>query len=171
MGSNPTLSAFFAYFNGAFLKMFNYESLMELAIKEAQLSLEHDDVPVGALVLDKNGEVISSGHNEKEFSKDPTSHGEILAIRSAATICGSWHLDEMTLISTLEPCAMCAGAIVASRMKRLVFGAYDLKAGACGSLMNVASDSRLNHQVETVGGVLETECSMLLKEFFLKKRK
>ncbi|NNN22695.1 MAG: nucleoside deaminase [Acidimicrobiales bacterium] len=145
--------------------------MMERAIREARLSLEHDDVPVGALILDKNNEVISSGHNEKEFRKDPTSHGEILAIRAASEICDSWHLEGMTLISTLEPCAMCAGAIVASRMKRLVFGAYDLKAGACGSLMNVVSDSRLNHQVETVGGVLETECSMTLKEFFLKKRK
>jgi tRNA(adenine34) deaminase len=139
---------------------------MALARGEAEAALVAGDVPVGAIVLDRDGRVIGRGHNRKEAGNDPTAHAEVLAIRDAATTTGEWRLEGATLVVTLEPCVMCAGAIVAARLERLVFGAWDEKAGAAGSAFDLVRDRRLNHRVEVVGGVDEERCSRLLTRFF-----
>jgi tRNA(adenine34) deaminase len=143
---------------------------MRLALDEAALAAAHDDVPVGAVVLSPTGELLASGHNDREGSGDPTAHAEVLALRGAAARLGRWRLDDCTLVVTLEPCAMCAGAAVLARVPRLVLGAWDPKAGACGSVHDLVRDRRLNHRVEVVGGVLDDECGALLREFFATRR-
>ena len=139
---------------------------MRLARHEAHGALSSGDVPVGAVVLDASGTVIGRGRNERELHQDPTLHAEIVAIRQAAAATGDWHLTDCTLVVTLEPCVMCAGAIVAARLNRVVFGAWDEKAGAAGSLYDVLRDRRLNHRVEVVSGVDEAACARLLRDFF-----
>ena len=128
------------------------------------------DVPVGALIVNEAGEILSTGKNEREKDNDPTAHAEIVAMRKASEKMGSWRLDDLTLIVTLEPCVMCAGAILQSRIKRLVFGAFDQKAGAVGSSLDVIRDARALSKVEVVSGVLEKECAKLLTDFFATKR-
>jgi tRNA(adenine34) deaminase len=128
------------------------------------------EIPVGAVVLDASGQVIASAHNERESAHDPTAHAEVLALRRAGAALGSWHLLGCTLVVTLEPCTMCAGALVLARVSRLVFGAWDPKAGAVGSLWDVVRDRRLNHRPEVVSGVRAAECAALLEEFFASKR-
>ena len=143
---------------------------MQQAISVAQEVKSSGDVPVGALIINEAGEILSSGKNEREKDNDPTAHAEIVAIRKASEKIGSWRLDELTLIVTLEPCVMCAGAILQSRIKRLVFGAFDQKAGAVGSSLDVIRDVRALSKVEVVSGVLEKECAKLLTDFFATKR-
>lgn len=143
---------------------------MRLALEEARGALATGDVPVGAVVLDPTGEVIGRGRNTRERDADPTGHAEVVAIREAAAARGEWRLEECTLVVTLEPCTMCAGAVVASRLKTLVFGAWDEKAGAVGSLWDVVRDRRLNHRPEVVSGVLAEESSALLVGFFAQHR-
>jgi tRNA(adenine34) deaminase len=143
---------------------------MKTALGEAKMARAEGEVPVGAVVV-KDGAVIGRGHNQVEGLKDPTAHAEILAIGAAAATLGSWRLDGATLYVTLEPCTMCAGAIVLARVPKLVFGASDPKAGACGSLMNVPRDERLNHLVEIESGFMEEECAFLLRSFFEELRK
>ena len=145
------------------------DELMALALEEAQAALAHGDVPVGALVV-RNGEVIARRHNERELTGDPTAHAEILAMRDAAAITGSWRLDGCTLVVTLEPCVMCGGALVNSRIDRVVYGAADLKAGACYSLYNVCDDPRLNHRVEVTAGIRADAAGGLLSSFFAAQR-
>lgn len=148
--------------------MTDFEFMLE-ALKEAKNAELMDEVPVGAiLVID--GQIISRAHNLRESFQDPTAHAELIVIKDASQKLKRWRLNEATLYVTLEPCPMCAGAIVLSRILRLVFGAYDLKAGASGSLMNVVNDSRLNHTVAVVGGILENESASMLREFFSKRR-
>jgi tRNA(adenine34) deaminase len=146
----------------------NYEELMREAIAEAADS--GDDVPVGALILSADGEVIARGHNEREADSDPTAHAEIVAIRRAAADRQDWRLEDCTLVVTLEPCVMCAGAIVAARIGRVVFGAWDARVGASGSLYDVIRDARLGAPAEVIGGVLEVECSAQLRTFFEARR-
>jgi tRNA(adenine34) deaminase len=146
----------------------NYEELMRQAIAEAADS--GDDVPVGALLLSADGEVIARGHNEREADSDPTAHAEIVAIRRAAAGRQDWRLEDCTLVVTLEPCVMCAGAIVAARIGRVVFGAWDARVGASGSLYDVIRDARLGAPAEVIGGVLEAECSAQLRTFFEARR-
>jgi len=148
----------------------NYQSLMQQAIAIANEVKSSDDVPVGALIVNDAGEILSSGKNEREKDNDPTAHAEIVAIRGASEKLDSWRLDDLTLIVTLEPCVMCAGAILQSRIKRLVFGAFDQKAGAVGSSLDVIRDVRALSKVEVVSGVLEDECAKLLTDFFATKR-
>lgn len=143
---------------------------MQQAIAIAQEVKSSGDVPVGALIVDELGEIVSLGKNEREKDNDPTAHAEVLAIRRAGEKLGSWRLDDLTLIVTLEPCVMCAGAILQSRLKRLVFGAFDQKAGAVGSSLDVIRDVRALSKVEVVSGVLEDECKKLLSDFFLSRR-
>lgn len=143
--------------------------LMNLAMAEARQAEAHEDVPVGAVVV-RNGEVIASRHNERELTGDPTAHAEILALRDAAQVVGSWHLTDCTLVVTLEPCLMCGGAAVNSRLARVVYGAADMTAGACLSLYNVCDDPRLNHQVELTAGVEDEACAKLLTDFFAARR-
>jgi len=143
---------------------------MQQAISLAQEVKSSGDVPVGALIVNEVGEVLSSGKNEREKDNDSTAHAEIVAIREASEKLGSWRLDDLTLIVTLEPCVMCAGAILQSRLKRLVFGAFDQKAGAVGSSLDVIRDVRALTKVEVVSGVLEKECAKLLTDFFATKR-
>ncbi|ROS47489.1 tRNA-adenosine deaminase [Curtobacterium sp. PhB78] len=143
---------------------------MERALDEARACLATGDVPVGAVVLDRDGVVVAVGRNEREALQDPTAHAEVLALRAAAAVTGDWHLDEHTLVVTLEPCPMCAGAILAARVPRVVFGAWDPKAGATGSVYDIARDRRLPHRSEVVGGVLERECAALLDAFFSLRR-
>jgi tRNA(adenine34) deaminase len=143
---------------------------MRLAIDEARRAESHADVPVGAVLLSPEGDVVSSAGNERELTGDPTAHAEVLVLRAAAAELGSWRLDDHTLVVTLEPCTMCAGALVLSRVARLVFGAYDPKAGAVASLWDVVRDSRLNHRVEVTGGIREAECGQLLVDFFAAHR-
>lgn len=145
------------------------ERWMREALGEARAALEHDDVPIGAVVVHA-GRVIGRGRNERELLEDPTAHAEILALREAAAALGSWRVLDSTLYVTLEPCAMCAGAVVLSRIPRVVFGTVDPKAGAAGSVLDVLSDERLNHRPEVVGGVLAGECAALLREFFAERR-
>ena len=148
----------------------NYQSLMQQVISLAQEVKSSGDVPVGALIVNEAGEIVSSGKNEREKDNDPTAHAEILAIRRAGEKLGSWRLDDLTLVVTLEPCVMCAGAILQSRIRRLVFGAFDQKAGAVGSSLDVIRDVRALSKVEVVSGVLEDECAKLLTDFFATKR-
>ncbi len=145
------------------------EAMLE-ALAEAALASQHGDVPIGAVVL-RDGVVIARRHNERELTGDPTAHAEILAIRDAATLTGGWRLDGTTLVATLEPCAMCAGALVAARVGRLVFGAPDPKGGACGSLYNLCVDPRLNHELPVTPGVLAEQSTALLEGFFAGLRK
>lgn len=143
---------------------------MGWALEEAGAAPLTGDVPVGAVVVDPSGAVIGRGHNAREALQDPTAHAELLALRSAAASLGSWRLAGCTLVVTLEPCAMCAGAVVLARVPRLVLGAWDPKAGAAGSMRDVVRDSRLNHRVEVVGGVRADECAELLRCFFAGHR-
>ena len=143
---------------------------MQLALDEARLALGHGDVPIGAVVLGPAGDVLAVGHNEREQYADPTAHAEIVALRRAGQALGSWNLSGCTLAVTLEPCTMCAGAIVLARVSRLVLGAWDPTAGAVGSLWDVVRDRRLNHRPEVSGGVRADECGELLREFFGAKR-
>lgn len=144
---------------------------MRAALVEAQIAMDvSDDVPVGAVIVDENGEIIARGRNERELSKDPTAHAEILAIREAAEKLGDWRLNGLTLVVTLEPCVMCAGAIQAARINKVVFGAWDEKVGASGSLYDLVRDRRLGTETEVIPGVLEPEARDQLKEFFAKKR-
>jgi len=145
------------------------EHFMRLALREAERALEHDDVPVGA-VLVHEGEVVGAGHNERELRQDPTAHAEILAIREAARALGSWRLLDCALYITLEPCAMCAGAIVLARVPRVVFGASDPKAGAAGSVLDVLGAPRLNHRPDVSAGLLGAESAALLQGFFGSRR-
>lgn len=140
------------------------------ALESAKLALEHGDVPVAALVLDASGATIGSGRNERELRQDPTAHAEILALQAAAKATGSWHLENTALVVTLEPCAMCAGAILAARVPVVVFGAWDEKAGAAGSVYDLLRDRRLPHRVEVFAGVEAGSSSELLKKFFSAKR-
>jgi tRNA(adenine34) deaminase len=147
-----------------------YGAAMREALDEAQKALVHGDVPVGAVVLDAQGTVLARAHNDREGSGDPTAHAEVLAIRRASAELGGWRLEGCTLVVTLEPCTMCAGAIVLSRLQRVVYGAVDLKAGAAGSLWDVLRDRRLNHRPEVLPGVLEQECGAVLTSFFAGQR-
>jgi len=142
---------------------------MRLAIREAERATEHDDVPIGA-VLVHDGEVLATGRNERELRQDPTAHAEVLALREAAEKLGSWRVLESVLYVTLEPCAMCAGAIVLARVPRVVFGAWDPKAGAAGSVLDVLAQPQLNHRPEVAGGLLAPECGALLTSFFAGRR-
>jgi tRNA(adenine34) deaminase len=144
---------------------------MQQAISLAREVKSSGDVPVGALIVNDAGEVLSSGKNEREKDNDPTAHAEIVAIRKASEKLGSWRLDDLTLIVTLEPCVMCAGAILQSRIKRLVFGAFDQKAGAVGSSLDVIRDVRALSKVEVVSGVLESDSKLLLTDFFKLRRR
>ncbi len=146
-----------------------YDDLMRLALAEAELAIPHGDVPVGALVV-VEGEVISSRHNERQLTDDPTAHAEVLAMRDACDRLGTWRLDNATLISTLEPCTMCAGAAVNARVRKVVFGAADLEAGAVGSVYNLGVDPRLRHTFEVQQNVLGEECAQTLKSFFASLR-
>ena len=143
---------------------------MRLALDEARLAARHD-VPVGAVILDDAGLAIARGHNRREADRDPTAHAEIVAIRQAARALGSWRLTDLTLVVTLEPCTMCAGAITAARLGRLVYGAEDPRAGAVGSLWDVLRDTRLNHRPEVIGAVLADECGAVLRDFFAARRR
>lgn len=142
---------------------------MGLALDEARAALDHDDVPVGAVVI-RDGTVIAARHNERELTGDPTAHAEILALRDAATAIGHWRLDDCTLIVTLEPCAMCAGALVNARLGHLVYGTTDPKAGAAGSCFDLVDTTVLNHRVPRTTGVRADECSRILKDFFAARR-
>jgi tRNA(adenine34) deaminase len=139
---------------------------MRVALAEARAALEHGDVPIGACVLSASGDILGRGHNERELRADPTAHAEVLALREAALVLGTWRLSDCSLVVTLEPCTMCAGAAVLSRVSRLVYAAADPKAGAVGSLWDVVRDPRLNHRPEVVPGVLADECGELLRSFF-----
>ncbi|NQX26223.1 nucleoside deaminase [Microbacteriaceae bacterium VKM Ac-2854] len=143
---------------------------MRVALAEAERARGWGDVPVGAVIVDASGAVIASGRNEKELHTDPTAHAEVVALRAAAAARGDWQLQDATLVVTLEPCVMCAGAILAARIPRLVFGAWDEKAGAAGSMYDVLRDRRLNHRVEVFPGVLASETGALLLDFFAGRR-
>ncbi|RFS87535.1 nucleoside deaminase [Actinomadura spongiicola] len=143
---------------------------MRHALREARTAFENGEIPVGAVVLDESGDVLGTGHNDRERSADPTGHAEIVAMRAAAASLGTWRLSGCTLVVTLEPCTMCAGASVQARLARVVYGAVDPKAGAVGSLWDVVRDRRLNHRPEVVAGVMADECGALLTEFFARRR-
>jgi len=142
---------------------------MSIALEEARLAETHGDVPVGAIVI-REHKVIARRHNERELTGDPTAHAEVLALRDAAAVVGNWHLEECVLVVTLEPCVMCAGAMVNSRLGMLIYGATDPKAGASGSCFDLTNSEVLNHRVPRVEGVRSEECSQLLKEFFAARR-
>jgi len=144
--------------------------LMNAALELARQAMTTGDVPVGAIVINAAGEIVGSGNNLREFDNDPTAHAEIVAMREAALVGENWRLDDHTLIVTLEPCAMCAGAIAQSRMKKVIFGTWDEKAGAVGSVWDILRDPRAPHKVEVVSGVLEDQCAGILKEFFQQQR-
>jgi tRNA(adenine34) deaminase len=146
-----------------------WDDSMRLALEQARLASMHGDVPVGAVVIDKAGSLLAAAGNEREIRHDPTAHAELLALREASRQLRSWRLTGLTLVVTLEPCTMCAGALVLARIARLIFGAFDPKAGAVSSLFDVVRDPRLNHRVEVRGGVLEAECGALLKDFFASR--
>ncbi len=143
---------------------------MRLALREAGRALEHDDVPIGAVVV-REGEVIGQGHNERELREDPTAHAEMVALREAAQALGSWRVLDAVMYVTLEPCAMCAGAIVLARVPRVVFGAADSKAGAAGSVLDVLATPQLNHRPQVAGGLLAEDCAGLLRAFFAERRR
>jgi len=145
------------------------EYFMRLALREASRALEHDDIPVGAVVV-KDGEVIGAGHNEREIRADPTAHAEMIALRDAARALGSWRVLDSVLYVTLEPCTMCAGAIVLARIPRVVFGTSDPKAGAAGSVLDVLAEPRLNHRPQIESGLLAGDCAELLRSFFASRR-
>lgn len=151
------------------MPMTPHETWMKYAIREAERALDRQEVPVGCIIV-RDNKIIGKGYNQTETLKDPTAHAEIIAITAAAAQLQSKFLEGCTLYVTLEPCAMCAGAIVLAKVPTLVFGAYDPKAGACGTLYTITGDTRLNHTVHTIGGVLDTECGALLRDFFYTKR-
>jgi tRNA(adenine34) deaminase len=142
---------------------------MRLALREAERALEHDDVPIGAIVV-QEGEVIGAGHNERELRADPTAHAELIALREAARHLGTWRILDTVMYVTLEPCAMCAGAIVLARVPRIVFGTVDPKAGAAGSVLNVLDVPQLNHRPQVESGLLAEDCAELLRGFFVPRR-
>ena len=142
---------------------------MYLALREAQQAPEHEDVPIGAVVV-REGEVIAAARNERELRQDPTAHAELIALREAARALGSWRLLDAVIYVTLEPCAMCAGALVLARVARVVYGAADPKAGACGTVLDVLGEPRLNHRPDVAGGLLEAECGEVLSAFFAARR-
>ena len=146
----------------------NLDQAMELAIGQAMAS--GVDVPVGAVLLDSTGNVVAAAHNERELTGDPTAHAELLAIQRVGKAKGDWRLEDLTLVVTLEPCVMCAGAIVAARIPKVIFGAFDEKVGAAGSRYDLLRDARLGNPVEVIAGVREAECSKLLRDFFESKR-
>ena len=149
----------------------NHERAMRVALERAKFgSTASGDVPVGAVILNKDGEIVALGNNQRELLKDPLGHAEIVAIKAASRSIGAWRLDECTLVVTLEPCVMCAGAIMAARLPRVVFGAWDEKAGAAGSLWDLLRDPRSLNKVEVITGVLEAECGEVLTQFFSNKR-
>jgi tRNA(adenine34) deaminase len=148
-----------------------YDAAMQHAIEVARLAQDSDDVPVGAVVLGPRGALLASGHNAREALGDPTAHAEVMALREAAASLGRWRLEGCTLVVTLEPCTMCAGAVVLARVSTLVFGAYDPKVGAVGSLWDVVRDRRVNSRPDVVGGVLEAETGDLLRQFFASHRR
>ena len=143
---------------------------MQLALDEARAAAVAGDVPVGAVLFDAEGKVLARAHNERDATGDPMAHAEVLCLQRAAAVRGHWRLDDCTLVVTLEPCTMCAGAIVGARIRRIIFGAWDPKAGAAGSVRDVVRDARLNHQVEVIGGIREAECSAQLRQFFEEQR-
>jgi tRNA(adenine34) deaminase len=147
-----------------------HEYWMDIALREAEISLQRKEVPVGAIVV-RDGTIIGKGSNQIEMLQDPTAHAEMIALTAAASSLGNRRLERCAMYVTLEPCPMCAGAIVLSRLPLLVFGAYDPKAGACTSLYTITNDTRLNHKVHTIGGVLEEKCGGILREFFTVRRK
>jgi tRNA(adenine34) deaminase len=146
------------------------EHFMRLAIAEAERALAHDDVPVGAVIAGPGGDVIAAGHNERELRQDPSAHAEMIALREAAHALGSWRLLDTVLYVTLEPCAMCAGAIVLGRIPRVVYGTRDPKAGAAGSVLDILAEPRLNHRPAVTGGILAADCAALLVDFFASRR-
>jgi len=148
----------------------DYKQLMQQAIALANQSANFGDVPVGALIVNEQGEVVATGQNLREKDNDPTAHAEIVAMKNAGNKVGNWRLDDLTLVVTLEPCVMCAGAIAQSRMKRLVFGAFDERAGAVGSVFDVLRGPRTFNNIEIVNRIMSKECSEILKDFFVKKR-
>lgn len=147
-----------------------HETYMRLALAEAEKAREAGEVPIGA-VLVQGGQVIAAGHNLKETLQDPTAHAEVIAIREAAAKLNSWRLSGTDLYVTIEPCSMCMGAIIQARVRRIIFGAFDLKAGAAGSVVDLSACKPLNHQVEVIDGVLEDECRQLMQDFFARRRK
>lgn len=147
-----------------------YDVAMRAALAEARAAPSSGDVPIGAVVVDGAGEIIGRGHNSRELDADPTAHAEVLALRAAASTVGTWRLDGCTLVVTLEPCTMCAGALVLARVERLVFGAWNEEMGAVGTLWDVVRDRRLNHRPEVVAGVLADECGRLVQQFFAGHR-
>jgi tRNA(adenine34) deaminase len=148
----------------------HHERWMSVALQEARAAMAHDDVPIGAVVVSDDGRVIGRGRNERELREDPTAHAEVLALREAAAALGTWRVLQSTLYVTLEPCTMCAGAIVLSRIPRVVYATADPKAGAAGSVLDVLADTRLNHRPEVVAGVLADEAAELLRSFFRARR-
>ena len=148
----------------------DYNLIMQAALSLAKVAADKGDVPVGAIVVNEAGEILGTGQNLREKNNDPSAHAEIVAMRQAAEKIGSWRLDDLTMVVTLEPCAMCAGAISQSRFKRLVFGTWDEKAGAVGSVWDLVRDGRSLNKVEVVSGVMEQECGDVLKSFFSSKR-
>jgi len=151
------------------LPQVDHDVFMHMALQEALTASDKDEVPVGAIIV-HGGRIIARAYNQREMLKDPTAHAEMIAITQAAAALNNWRLTGATMYVTLEPCAMCAGAIVLSRIDRLVYGATDPKAGACGTLFNIVQDSRLNHRVEIVSGILAAECAETLRSFFAKRR-
>lgn len=147
----------------------DHESFMRAALREAEAALAEGEVPIGAVIV-KNGRIIGRGHNQREMLKDPTAHAEMIAITQAAATLEAWRLLECSLYVTLEPCAMCAGAMVLARIPRVIFGTTDPKAGACGSLMNIVQDPRLNHRLTVTAGVLAEQCGGILRDFFRSRR-
>jgi tRNA(adenine34) deaminase len=150
--------------------MGSHEDWMRIALSEAQAALAHDDVPIGCVIVDADGNELARAHNAREHNADPTAHAELLALKQASEKKGTWRLDGTTMYVTLEPCPMCAGALVLARVQRLVYGAADPKAGAAGSLYNIVRDPRLNHRLDVEGGVLSDESTRLLRSFFKEKR-
>ena len=148
----------------------DYKELMQQALLLAKEAANHGDVPVGAIIVDEKGEVIGRGKNERVKNNDPLAHAEMVAIKDAASKLANWRFDQLTLIVTLEPCAMCAGAIAQSRFERLVFGSFDEKAGAAGSIWDLIRDARALTQIEVVSGVLADDCTLVLSDFFASKR-
>jgi tRNA(adenine34) deaminase len=147
-----------------------WDAAMSLALERARAAAAHGDTPVGAVLLDESHRIVASAGNERELTGDPTAHAEVLVLRAAAAACGAWRLDGHTLVVTLEPCTMCAGALVLARVARLVFGAFDPKAGAVASLFDVVRDPRLNHRLDVRGGIREAECRQVLVDFFSARR-
>ena len=161
----PQLGAYFKFMNNRINELY-----MQEALKEAQKAFAEEEVPVGAVIVHQ-GQIIARGHNQVERLKDPTAHAEMIAITSAANYLGTKWLNEASLYVTIEPCSMCAGALVLARIKNLYFGASDPKTGACGSIINIVNHKKLNHRIKVTKGILESECSSLLRDFFKKKRK